>query len=513
MAKLTLTNLATLNDVNTQNENNDLIETALENTLSRDGTAPNYMDAVLDMNDNRIINVPYPVNATDAVNKQYVDDEIAAIPVGGGSGGTSDHGLLNGLGDDDHPQYPNIADDTEIITGNWTFSNRGLYAVDPTGTSITYAYLAASSPTTALIEVECDAGASTANCYSALAQYGGNGNENRPFYLLSRYSAAYGKPTAGENIGSIIWETSLNVGNGAGASVELACIYQGDGVNSRAASDLELRLQNDTAWMFDSDGGFVGYVSGIAATGGSQGPGTINCKGIYVDGVAVSGGGGSVAALGDIGDVTISAVATGEILMRSGSLWINRTLAEAGVAAASHNHSATQITSGTMATARLGSGTASTSTFLRGDSTWAAPTFTPTFSGVRVYRNANLVCTNNAYTAVPWSVENYDSDSYWSGGSNISVPDDGYYHIDAGIRWDTATSGQRAIRITANSVNVAEATVTPTGSINTHIAVSCDVYLTAGQTITIYAGLFNGSGDRSLAISGQTTFCNVHKIA
>jgi hypothetical protein len=38
-----------------------------------------------------------------------------------------------------------------------------------------------------------------------------------------------------------------------------------------------------------------------------------------------------------------------------------------------HTHAATDITSGTIATVRLGSGTANTSTFLRGDNTWTTP--------------------------------------------------------------------------------------------------------------------------------------------
>lgn len=62
MAKLTLNDiLSGYATATAYNANNELIEAALENTLSRDGTAPNAMGADLDMNS-------YNVNNADSVN-------------------------------------------------------------------------------------------------------------------------------------------------------------------------------------------------------------------------------------------------------------------------------------------------------------------------------------------------------------------------------------------------------------------------------------------------------------
>lgn len=49
---------------NVFNNNMALITTAMDNTLSRDGTVPNQMGATLDMNNNPIINLPAPGSAT-----------------------------------------------------------------------------------------------------------------------------------------------------------------------------------------------------------------------------------------------------------------------------------------------------------------------------------------------------------------------------------------------------------------------------------------------------------------
>lgn len=68
MAKLTLTDITSGYGTATKiNANNTAIETALENTLSRDGTSPNEMQAELDMDGFGILNVGPPSAGSSAV--------------------------------------------------------------------------------------------------------------------------------------------------------------------------------------------------------------------------------------------------------------------------------------------------------------------------------------------------------------------------------------------------------------------------------------------------------------
>jgi len=64
------------------NANLDAIEAAIENTISRDGTSPNQMEAVLDMNNQRIINLPEAAADNDPVRRIDLDDLEVVLAAG-----------------------------------------------------------------------------------------------------------------------------------------------------------------------------------------------------------------------------------------------------------------------------------------------------------------------------------------------------------------------------------------------------------------------------------------------
>jgi hypothetical protein len=82
LPKLTLndpSNLTSSSAASTIAANNRAIEAALENTLSRNGATPNDMDADLDMDSNRILNLPAAVGDTEPVRKLELDTATDAM--------------------------------------------------------------------------------------------------------------------------------------------------------------------------------------------------------------------------------------------------------------------------------------------------------------------------------------------------------------------------------------------------------------------------------------------------
>ncbi len=95
------------------------IESAVENTVSRDGTAPNQMGADFDMNSHRIMNTLDPVNANDVITLGWLANEFAA---------TADLLLRSQLGDVAGSDLVGFTQgDTDAVAGTTQDKLRRLY--------------------------------------------------------------------------------------------------------------------------------------------------------------------------------------------------------------------------------------------------------------------------------------------------------------------------------------------------------------------------------------------------
>lgn len=85
MPKVNLTDISTISAgsiVAAYNGNNTTIEQAFDNTLSRNGASPNEMNANLDMNSHRILNLPAPNSSGEPVRQSELDsieDDISDL--------------------------------------------------------------------------------------------------------------------------------------------------------------------------------------------------------------------------------------------------------------------------------------------------------------------------------------------------------------------------------------------------------------------------------------------------
>jgi hypothetical protein len=99
---------------------------------------------------------------------------------------------------------------------------------------------------------------------------------------------------------------------------------------------------------------------------------------------------------------------------------------------------ASELGSGTVPTARLGSGTASSSVFLAGDNTWAAAGSdnTPRF---RVRKTSDQSISDGVITQVTWDAEDYDTDSAFA-SEKFTVPagEGGTYHLYGQFKYSSS---------------------------------------------------------------------------
>lgn len=96
MSKITLNSIADLTQSSTAqttiNTNSSTIQTAFDNTLSRDGTSPNQMGAALDMNSNQILNLPSPGSQNSPLRLQDLTNFLGGTGIVGPTGLTGPTG-------------------------------------------------------------------------------------------------------------------------------------------------------------------------------------------------------------------------------------------------------------------------------------------------------------------------------------------------------------------------------------------------------------------------------------
>jgi hypothetical protein len=182
------------------------------------------------------------------------------------------------------------------------------------------------------------------------------------------------------------------------------------------------------------------------------------------------------------------------LLFDSGSLTYNpstNTLVAgvfSGSGASLTSLNATNLASGTVPTAQLGSGTPSSTTFLRGDQTWATPA-APAAKAARIYATAGQTVATSAYMTLGGT--DFDTDTMKS-GNLLYAPVSGYYIITASCRWDTSTTGMRQLEIMVNSVSKASNIALAAGSAGfCENSVSVVAYVASGQGVGAYLTILN----------------------
>ena len=161
-----------------------------------------------------------------------------------------------------------------------------------------------------------------------------------------------------------------------------------------------------------------------------------------------------------------------------------------GKAAASHSHSGADITSGTVSTARLGTGAANATTFLRGDQTWAAAGGSETLPASIIDAKGDVIVGTAADTAARLAV-GADGQVLTADSSETS-----------GVKWAAAAGGVTSVNGDTGTVVLDAADV---GALSDSGGGKDAVSSLGALTGTVSIDLANGNSFYG-TLSGNTTF-------
>jgi len=280
MAKLTLDDVGNLNTAGlaTINENSSRIEAALENTLSRDGTAPNQMESDLDLNHNDIINV-------DNIDASVV--QVDEFYIGGSKVYPTDLVVTNAVlrTDEDPTEFSFVSDDPDLSKDPDKLAPRSVIknAFDTWDTFNLPVYINgdASNPDKELLRLQnldwqptaTFAGVKTAGLqYLYVVRTGGAGTYGLNEIL---YEVAADKPDGAQDHASTVWINTRKVSGGRtnafwpganGPASNMAGHYLIAGPNSHVTS-MEANVGNRWAdfGLQEQYGGLGPFVGGISS--------------------------------------------------------------------------------------------------------------------------------------------------------------------------------------------------------------------------------------------------------